>query len=107
MNRDEILKRSREERNDEGELHARKVGESWGFAGMVILYAVLYFVTLLVNEEKMYLLQPAGTLFFTGYGLQKLGFGLKAKKKEEIIFGILWLLLGIGHLYLYFKEIMG
>lgn len=107
MDREEILRKSRAEGRDEGEIHALKSGDSWGFAGMLILYAVMYFATFMLNEAKMYMLRPAGTLFFTGWGLQQLGYGLKAKKKSDIVLGCLWLALGIAHLISYFKEITG
>lgn len=107
MDRDEILKRSRAENNDECELHAIKTGESWGFTGMILVFAGMYIATWLMEKDSILLLRPAAIVIFTGYGLQKLGYGIKMRQKIWIILGILWLILGMGILIWYFKDIIG
>lgn len=107
MDREEILKRSRAEYNDEAELYAVKTGESWGFTGMTIIFAGMYIATWLLGEDSIILLRPAAIVIFTGYGLQKLGYGIKMRKKIWIILGILWLVLGMGILLWFFKDIIG
>lgn len=107
MDRDEILKRSRSENNDEAELYATKTGESWGFTGMMLVFAGMYIVTLLLGQDSMILLKPAAIVILTGYGLQKLGYGIKMKQKVWIILGGLWLALAAGVLIWYFIGIAG
>jgi len=55
----------------------------------------------------MMLLRPAAIVFFTGYGLQKLGYGIKTKQKTWVILGALWLALAVGILICFFKDIIG
>lgn len=42
MNREEILARSRNERADEGELHARRRGMAIGIIAMVLVYLLIF-----------------------------------------------------------------
>ena len=57
--------------------------------------------------SRMMLLRPAAIVFFTGYGLQKLGYGIKTKQKTWVILGALWLALAVGILICFFKDIIG
>lgn len=107
MDREEILKRSRAEYNDEAELYAVKTGESWGFTGMMLVFAGMYIVTWLLGEDSITLLRSAAIVILAGYGLQKLGYGIKTRKKRWMILGILWLALGMGVLLWFFKDIIG
>ena len=65
MDREEILAKSREEREDEGEKHAQTYGDKWGLIAMVISFFVLFVGTLIINEDKSDYLLPSFATFFS------------------------------------------
>ena len=107
MEKEEILRKSRAEKKDEGVQHAWLTGTSWSFRGTTFIYAFIWFATFFIKEESLHQLQPLNILYFSSIGFQSLGEGVVSHRKLSIAIGILSLLLGIGHFILYFKRLIG
>ncbi len=107
MDKDEILKKSREEKSDEGEIHARRLGAAFVFFAMPIITCTLWFLTFVIDESKLEYLTPMKVLFFFSWGVFTLVYGIKVRNKVSVVAGILFLILGILNTVTYFMWLMG
>ena len=73
MDKEEILKKSRAEQQDEGEEHAIAEGAKWGFFGMGILYISLVAMIVVLEGYNSDALMPLHGIFWSGLGLSNLG----------------------------------
>ena len=100
MNKEEILRRSRAEKSDEGEIHAKKTGQSWGFMAMTVMYLAITLTTILCGG-RVYTLAPIHAIYFTGLGMQFIGYAKTTSQKSFFTSGIFVLLFGIVFFILY------
>ena len=107
MDKEEVLKRSRLEEQDEGVTHAMRFGAISGFLGMSFIYFAFWLVIFLIDETQLKHLDSMGILFQFGWGTEMLSYGIKAHKKLAMATGILLLILGILQTITFFMRIFG
>lgn len=107
MDKEEVLKRSRLEEQDEGVTHAVSFGAISGFLGMSLIYVVFWFVTFVIDETQLKHLDSMGILFQFGWGIEMLSYGIKARKKLPVVGGVLFLILGVLQTITFFMRIFG
>ena len=107
MDKEEVLKRSRLEEQDEGVTHAMRFGAISGFLGMSFIYFAFWLVIFLIDETQLKHLDSMGILFQFGWGTEMLSYGIKAHKKLAMATGILLLILGILQTITFFMRILG
>lgn len=105
MNKEEILQKSRAEKKDEGEIHARRTGTAWGFAAMTVMYLAVTLATLLCGG-RAYTLAPIHAIYFTSCGAQLIGYAKTSSQKVFIVFGSILVFAGIGFLILYMTDLL-
>lgn len=107
MNKDEILKKSREEKSDEGESHAMRLGAAFGLFAMPVIFCTLWLLTFVIDESKLEYLTSMKVLLFFSWGVCTLVYGINVRKKVSVVAGILFLILGILNTVTYFMWLMG
>ena len=105
MNKEEILQRSRAEKKDEGEIHAQRAGQSWGFIAMSAMYFAVTLATVLCGE-RVNTLAPFHAIYFTGIGMQFIGYAKTNAQKVFFVFGTVLILSGIGFFILYILDLL-
>ena len=107
MDKEEVLKRSRLEEQDEGITHAMRFGAISGFLGMSFIYFAFWLVIFLIDETQLKHLDSMDILFQFGWGIEMLSFGIKARKKLPVVVGVLFLILGVLQTITFFMRILG
>ena len=107
MDKEEVLKRSRLEEQDEGVTHAMRFGAISGFLGMSFIYFAFWLVIFLIDETQLKHLDSMAILFQFGLGIEMLSYGIKARKKLPVVVGVLFLILGILQTITFFMRILG
>lgn len=109
MNKEEILKKSRAEQQDEGEAHAIRVGSNWAYIGMTLLYI---FIIVLVNALDLCSIAISGKrilgdgiyspsfaplhgMYWFGKGLAELGKASVQRNKAWRFSGIVSTVMGV------------
>ena len=105
MDKEEILQRSRAEQKDEGEIHAQKTGQSWGFLAMTVMYFSVTLATILCGGH-IYTLAPIHAIYYTGVGMQLIGYAKTSAQKPLFTSGIIVLLFGIVFFILYVTDLL-
>ena len=105
MDKEEILQRSRAEKEDEGEIHAKKTGQSWGFIAMTVMYLAVTLATILCGG-RIYTLAPIHAIYFTGLGMQFICYAKTSTQKSLFTSGIIVLLFGIVFFILYVTDLL-
>ena len=109
MDKEEVLKKSRAEQNDEGQAHAMRVGSSWAYIGMFLMYLTLIALIMgldwcsiqengqriLENGIYSISLAPMHGMFWFGKGLLELGSASVRKIKGQRLIGSLSAALGV------------
>ena len=107
MEKEEILKKSREENADEGELHAQTTGASWGYFGMAVMYIFLCAGLLMVDGN---LFSPQAmalhAICWFGRGMRSLGYGISSRRWLHILSGIMFSITGIACLSISLVELL-
>ena len=107
MEKEEILKKSREEKADEGELHAQTTGAKWGYFGMTVMYIFLC-AGLLIVDGNLYSPQAVAlhAICWFGHGMRSLGYGISSRRWLHILFGIMYSITGIVYLSISLVELL-
>ena len=115
MDKEEVLKKSRAEQNDEGQEHALAEGAKWAYIGMFLMYLTLIalikgldFCSIAENGQRILedgihsiSLAPVHGMFWFGKGLSELGSASVRKTKGLRFSGIVSTAMGVSMILLY------
>lgn len=80
MNKDEILRRSREQKEDEGAVYEKNIGRYYGFIGCSAVFAIIVLVTFFTNQS----INAPMSLYCAFIGAESYGKYHSNKKKVEL-----------------------
>ena len=86
MDKDEILRKSREENEDEGLTHVGNVGRGYGFIGLTVMFTA-YAITVLFFDAAI--LPVPMSLWCAYTGAECLGKYKASSKKSELFAGVI------------------
>ncbi len=97
MNKDEILKRSREQKEDEGVIHQENIGRRYGFYGLSAMFSIYALIFIFIGGN----LTVPMSLWFAFSGAELLGKYRTYKRKQDLFGSIVLILVSIGFLLSY------
>ena len=103
MDKEEILKKSREEKKDERELYISNKALTAGFWGFYLLTGLLILVNQHFNQDTHHLM----ALWMLASALINLTIYRHKQEIFWLIIGFVWLVLGGWHLWDYLQFLMG
>ena len=86
MNKDEILKKSREQKEDEGVIHTENKCRVFGFMGLSIMMAILAIIFVFIGGANM---NVPFSMWCAYLGAEGFGKYSTSKNKSQLIVGII------------------
>lgn len=99
MDKEEILQKSREEKNDEGKEFALNKGRKSGVIGMVVVFVILAVFSLYNNRQETNYALIA--MFFGYLGSESYGLYSLSNKKIDLLKTIIGCIVSVSFLVLY------
>lgn len=103
MTKEEILRRSREEKKDEGIEFVRNKAAHWGIVGILLVFCVLVIFNLFTGQDSA----SIQAMFWSYLGMQNLGWYYHDRTKSNLIIAILGIICGVLNLINYIFYVLG